>query len=581
MSRLGYLWRYLKTRPIRLVAGVSCVLGSVTVGMITPFLVGGAVDEFRVGPTSQVLLNYGGLLILVALVRGLFTFSQRIILVTLSRDVEQELRDEYFRHLETLPLQFFHSQSTGDLMARATSDLQAVRMLCGPAIMYSVNTLFAGLGALYFMIGIHPRLSLWALAPMPLVALVTQVFGQRIHSAFEGVQVQFAALSSRVQENLSGLRVVRAYSREDREREVFSDLNDDLVEKNRRLILWTSAFHPLLQGLVGLGFVVALGYGGMLVIDGEISIGQFVTFNFFLTKLVWPMIAIGWVINLTQRGLASLTRIREILDTEPTIAEPVDGVWVEPVLGAIRFDGLDFSYGSDETLALSGIDLEIEAGRTLAVVGRTGSGKSTLISLLPRLIDPPAEALFIDGVDVRRWALSALRGAIAMVPQETFLFSVTVRENIRFGRPLASDSEVLRAAELAGLDSDLASFPRGIDTLVGERGITLSGGQKQRVALARAILCDSPILLLDDCLSAVDTHTEERILNNLRTVFPGRTVILVSHRVSAVREADLIIVLDEGCIVEQGTHEELVKQRGLYADLDQRQRLEEELAAID
>lgn len=548
--------------------------------MATPFLVGGAVDQFRQSPSPRVLLAYGGLLILVAFVRGIFTYGQRMILVTLSRDVELELRDDYFQHLETLPLEYFQGQATGDLMARATSDLQAVRMLCGPAVMYSANTLFTGLGTLYFMFGIHAKLSLWALAPMPLVAIATQVFGQRIHRKFEKVQEQFAALSSRVQENLSGLRVVRAYAREDRERRVFGDLNRELVDRNRNLILWTSAFHPLLQGLVGIGFVVVLGYGGLLVMEETITIGQFVTFNFFLTKLVWPMIAIGWVVNLAQRGLASLGRIRKVLDTASTIVDPQHPIVVDPVLGAIHCRSLDFTYKSASVPALSGVELEIDAGATIAIVGRTGSGKSTFLSLLPRLMDPLPGTLLVDGVDVRDWPLERLRGSIAMVPQETFLFSISVRANIALGSPGASDSEIRRAAVLAGLDADLESFPKGLDTLVGERGITLSGGQKQRVALARALLRDPEILLLDDCLSAVDTQTEETILRNLRTVFPGRTVVLVSHRVSAVRDADLILVFEAGRIVERGTHDELVAERGHYADLDQRQRLEEELAAI-
>jgi ATP-binding cassette, subfamily B, multidrug efflux pump len=580
MGELRGLLRYFRPYKRALVIGILSILCGATIGLASPVLVGRAVDSFRTAPSQRSMLAYAGLLLLVSACRGVFTYLQRMVLVTMSRDIEVDLRDDLFAQLERLPPAFFHGHATGDLMARATNDLSAVRMLCGPAIMYSTNTVFTALGSLFFLFRIHPALALLALAPMPVVAVVTKVFGQRIHHLFERVQEQFSVLSARVQENLSGLRVVRAYAREDWEEAQFAGVNDEYVARNRLLVLWSSAFHPLLQGLVGLGFVAVLWYGGRLVLAGTVTIGEFVTFNFFLGKLVWPMIAIGWVINLAQRGAASFGRIRQVLDTVPAIRDEEPLVQLDRIEGRVEARGLTFRYAEQVAPALVDVDIAVEPGQTVALVGRTGSGKSTLLSLVPRLFDPPEGTLRVDGVDVRRLPLATLRGAIAMVPQETFLFSQTIRENIALGWQGATAEEVAAAAELAGLGEDLAGFPKGLDTVLGERGITLSGGQKQRVALARALLRGAQLLLLDDCLSAVDTQTEERILRNLRQVFRGRTVFLVSHRISAVREADQILVLDEGRIVERGTHRDLVARGGLYADLDRRQKLEEELAAI-
>ncbi|HMB55060.1 MAG TPA: ABC transporter ATP-binding protein [Thermoanaerobaculia bacterium] len=581
-ERLRYLVPFFRPYRRRLVGGMASILASVAIGLFAPLLVGWAVDALRQDVSMRTLLFYAGLLIAITAVMGVFSYLQRMILVTMSREIELDLRNEYFAKLEALSVSFYQEHRTGDLMARATNDLQAVRMLCGPAIMYSSNTLFTAIGALAFMVAIHPLLTLVSLATMPLVAWVTHFVGQRIHVLFERVQESFSDLSTRVQENLAGVRVVRAYAREGSERRLFAAANDDYVERNKRLIRWDAAFRPALQALVGLGFVVVLGYGGWLVVGGEITVGQFVTFNLFLGELVWPMIAIGWVINLLQRGTASLARIRRVLDEEPRVLDAPDAVDPGEIDGAVAVRDLTFDYGVGEAAGqpvLHGIDFAVPAGATVALVGRTGSGKSTLLSLLPRLFEPPPGTVFIDDRDVRTLQLEPLRRAIGVVPQETFLFSTTVRENIAFGRPEAADDEVREAARLAGLDADLEGFPQGLDTVVGERGITLSGGQKQRVALARAILRQPRILMLDDALSAVDTHTEETILRNLREVFVGRTVFLVSHRISTVQAADLILVLDDGRVAERGDHDSLVAHGGIYADLHQRQLLEEELAA--
>jgi ATP-binding cassette subfamily B protein len=577
-KRLHYLWPFLRTYRRKLIPGILAILASVVVGMASPLLVGRAIDSLRSEVRPGTLLGYAALLVGISLVQGIFSYLQRMILVGMSRDVEYDLRNRYFSSLEAQPPGFFYDHPTGDLMARATNDLQAVRMLCGPAIMYSVNTLFTAAGALFFMGRINLGLTLLALVTMPFVAASTKLFGQRIHTLFTEVQGRFADISTRVQESFAGVRVVRAYAQEEREEADFRKVNEEYLQGNRRLIAWSVAFHPLLQALIGLGFVAVLWYGGLLVVRGRITVGQFVTFNFFLGKLVWPMIAIGWVANLVQRGTASLQRIRDVMEVEPAIRDVPPLVDTE-IRGAVRADHLTFSYPTGEPV-LSDITFNVAAGQTVALVGRTGSGKSTLLALIPRLVDPPEQSLWLDGVDVRRIRLADLRAAIGMVPQETFLFSATIRENIALGRPDATEAQVLDAARLAQLESDLALFPQGLDTMVGERGITLSGGQKQRVALARALLRDPRLLLLDDCLSAVDTQTEEQILRNLRTVFEGRTVFLVSHRISTVQEADLILVLERGRIVERGTHQQLLAFGGLYADLHQRQLLEEELAAV-
>lgn len=580
MNQLRHLIPYLRPYSAKIAAGVFCILASALIGLLSPLIVGWAIDSLSEGVSTRTLVFYAAALVGITLFRGAFHFGQRMILVTNSRRVEMNLRQDLYAHLQRLHGRFFATHSTGDLMARATNDLEAVRLLCGPAIMYGGNTVFAALGSLAFMIDIHVGLTLLSLGTLPLVAVLTQVVGKRIHVLFQSVQEHFATLTGKVQENLSGARVVRAYVQEEAEEQAFRVLNRDYVDRSRDLIRLDAMFRPSLQTLVGVGFVGVLGYGGYLILEGEITVGEFVTFQLFLGKLVWPMIAIGWVINIAQRGAASLGRIRSVIETDPEIVEPEKPVHLEKVEGAIRFSGVSFAYRENAEPALVDIDLEIGAGETLALVGRTGSGKSSLLSLVPRLFDPIAGKIELDGVDLRSLSLEQLRGTIAMVPQESFLFSATVRENVAFGRPDADEEAIARTVSLAGLDADLEHFPEGLDTVVGERGITLSGGQKQRVALARALLLEPEILLLDDCLSAVDAHTEEQILRNLRTVFPGRTVLMATHRIAAARLCDRALVLEDGRIQALGDHDALVAEGGTYADLHRRQHLEAQLEEL-
>ena len=562
-----------------MIFGISCVFMTNLVKMTAPLVLRKAVDDLAAEVTQSKLLEYGAVLILIALVQGVFLFTQRRVLINMSRDIEYDLRSDFYAHLQKLPFEFYQTHRTGDLMARATNDLSAVRMIVGPALMYSMNTLFAMALLVPLMASISWRLTLLAFLSMPLVASATNYFSKRIHDRFEKVQEYFGTVSNRAQESLAGVRVIRAYTQEQAEIESFKQVNREFVNRNLQLIRLSGVFHPILQLFIGLGFIAVLWYGGGLVIGGTISIGQFVQFTVYLGYLVWPMIALGWVINIFQRGMASMGRMHKIMSIEPSIRDAGDTLGIGAIEGEIEFRDLTFTYGEARDPALKDINLHIEPGQTVAFVGSVGSGKSTMMNLVARLLDAEPGQVLIDGLPIREIPLSLLRSSIGYVPQETFLFSETVAENIAFGVEHATGKEIERAATEAGIAEDIFEFPDGFETLVGERGITLSGGQKQRTAIARALIRRPRILILDDALSSVDTYTEEKILGHLRRIMRGRTSLIVSHRVSTVKDADLIVVLEDGRIAERGTHDSLIARGGLYAELYEKQLLEEELAA--
>ncbi len=581
----AWLFAYFKKYRGQLIAGTCFVFVAVSLGVFLPRFVGQAIDDLAThGVTRGKILESVALILGTQLVSGIFLYYQRRTLINMSRYIEYDLRQDFYGHLQKLPLQFFQEHRTGDLMARATNDLGAVRVLAGPAIMYSEQTLFRVLIILPLMFAVSVKLTLLLLLTMPLVTVTVKYFGQQIHVRFEKIQEFFSEITARAQENLTGVRVVRAYAQEEAEQREFARLNDEYVERNLGLVRLSAVFRPLMTFTIGLAQVAILWYGGRETARGAMTLGEFTAFFLYMEQLIWPLIAMGYVTNMVQRGTASLKRMHEIMAIEPAIrdGEPARRADVE-IRGRIEFRNLTYRYSATTPEVLRDINLVIEPGQTVAFIGRTGSGKSTLMNLVPRLLDAAPGMVLMDGRPIREIPLQQLRASIGYVPQETYLFSETLAENIKFGVQNGHNGHTVnveQAAAVAGLADDVREFPKQYATILGERGITLSGGQKQRTAIARAIIREPQILILDDALSAVDTYTEEKILRQLRTVMRGRTCLIVAHRISTVKEADLICVLHDGQIIERGTHEALLRLGAAYADLYERQLLEEELAAV-
>ncbi len=590
VKELRPLFPYMKRYRRGFVWGGLTVLLNNGIWILGPLVIRGAVDDLQRWhggdiPGSVIphkLLIWALLLVAIVAVKGVFQFLTRWIMIGISRDIEFDLRNDFFRHLERLSYSYYQRMRTGDIMARATNDLNAVRNLLGPGIMYTANTLVLSAFALAIMISISPKLTLYTYAPLPIISIVVQYFGRRIHERFERIQASFADISARAQENFSGARIIRAFAQEDAEVASFEKANQEYIRRSLKLVRLMGMLWPTLELLLGTAVVLVLWLGGREVLQGHMTVGSFVAFNTYMVQLTWPVIALGWVINLFQRGTASMVRIQEIFEQKPEVADDSfvhgDGVSAVPIRGELEFRNLSFSYNG--TRVLQDVNLKIPAGSSLAIVGPTGSGKTTLVSLIPRVYDAPEGTILLDGRPLREFPLDWLRRNIGFVPQETFLFSDTVRENIAFGVETSTDPQIMEAAEGANIALDITAFPEKYNTMVGERGITLSGGQKQRTAIARALVRDPRIMVLDDALSSVDTYTEEKILNHLREVMHGRTTIFISHRVSTVRNADRIAVLFDGRIVELGTHDELLALNGYYTDLYNKQLLEEELETV-
>jgi ATP-binding cassette, subfamily B, multidrug efflux pump len=576
LERLRPLAPYLRRYWKHLAWGGVAVILYNAVKVLIPIVIGHAIDDMQHGLTQAKIMHHAARLLGIAVLSAIFLYTTRQVIIGASREIEFDLRNDLFSNLERQSATFYHTHRTGDIMARTTNDLNAVRQLLGPAIMYSANTIVFMAAALPFMYRISPKLTFFAFVPLPAASVLVQYFGNRIHRRFERIQAMFSDISAKAQENFSGARLIRAFAQEEAEIASFETANLEYIRRSLHLVRLMAMLWPTLEFVLGLSLMITLLVGGHEVVAHRITVGQFTSFNVYMVQLTWPMIAVGWVVNLFQRGSASVIRIDELLKQHPDIIDD-PAASPTPVTGDIEFRNLNFAYPGGPPV-LQNINLKIPAGTSLAIVGPTGSGKSTLVNLIPRLQDAPSGEVLVDGQPIRHFTLAELRKSIGFVPQETFLFSDSIRHNIAFGKPDATTEQVEQAATVAHIATEILEFPKGFDTLVGERGVTLSGGQKQRTAIARAVIRDPRVLILDDALASVDTYTEERILGGLRQGMQGRTTVFISHRISTARNADQIAVLVGGRIAELGTHNELLARDGYYTSLFEKQRLEEELS---
>ncbi len=582
MGRLkGYVWRYRR----RYVLGSVCLLATVTLVMWIPWWMREAVRIIEQGGSIRDVRYYAALIAAAGLGQGIIRTFSRALIFNAGRDIEYDVRNDLFAHLQRLPVGFYNSQRTGDLMSRVINDISAVRMLLGPGILNFFNAPVYFVYAIVLMFSIDARMTLVALLPCPVLIWAVRRFRGKILKSSLNVQKQMAELSSHIQENLSGMHVVKAYTQEENQVREFVGLNQDFQEKNMELARLRGMIGPVMQGLSGVMVVLVIGYGGIRVTRGDLLIADIVAFIAYLHVLAWPTAAFGWMLSLIERGRAAMERLEEIFKVEPEIVDPARPAPLSDSKEGIEFRNVSFAHdskgnGSSGQAILKEIDIVVPRGCTLGIVGRTGAGKSTLAQLIPRLYDVTSGEVRLGGKDIRALSLAELRRTLGYVPQDPFLFSASLKRNLAFGRDEVPDEEIEDAVRLTRLDRDVAIFPEGLDTIVGERGITLSGGQKQRATLARAILLDAPFLVLDDCLSSVDAETEDRILRGLKSTLKEKTCVIISHRISAVKEADEIVVLDEGRIIERGKHQELVLKGGLYADLYRQQQLSEELEQI-